>query len=100
VLLAPAGATQLDSIPGLVPAAAPITGSASVQAGVTGVRVELPPDGVSFEVLERAILERAMAMADGNVSRAARLLDLSRDTLRYRLRKHGLESHLDADDGG
>ena len=100
VLLSPAGTTELTSIPGLGAAPAAVASGASVQANASGVRVELPADGVSFEVLERAILERAMAMAEGNVSRAARLLDLSRDTLRYRLRKHGLESHLDADDGG
>lgn len=104
VLLAPAGVTELTSIPGLGaapvgPEAAP-RASAAVEATASGVRVELPADGVSFEALERAILERAMAMAEGNVSRASRLLDLSRDTLRYRLRKHGLESHLDGEDGG
>jgi two-component system response regulator AtoC len=94
VLLAPPGATQLVSIPGLG-APAP---SALVEATPTGgVRVELPAGGIAFETLERAILERALQLARGNVSQAARLLDLSRDTLRYRVRKHGLESHIATD---
>lgn len=100
VLLAPAGTTSLTTIPGLGVVEAPLA-SAKVDAAASGgVRVELPAGGISFEVLERAILLRAMELASGNVSGAARLLDLSRDTLRYRLRKHGLESHLDDEPGG
>jgi two-component system, NtrC family, response regulator AtoC len=102
VLLAPTGATELTSIPGLsaevVPA--PSASGVVIEANASGVRVELPAAGVSFEALEKAILERALAMSSGNVSGASRLLELSRDTLRYRLRKHGLESHLDPDEGG
>lgn len=97
VLLAPAGATALATIPGLVASEAQSPEAALVEATGGGVRVELPAGGISFEALEKAILERAMALASGNVSGAARLLDLSRDTLRYRLRKHGLEAHLDAE---
>ncbi len=101
VLLSPAGTTELSALPGLGPAPAPVSAAAAlVEASASGVRVELPAEGISFEVLEKAILERAMALASGNVSGAARLLELSRDTLRYRLRKHGLESHLDTDPGG
>ena len=93
----PASATELPSIPGLVGEPA----RAAVEATAGGVRVELPSGGISFEVLEKAIIERAMELASGNVSGAARLLELSRDTLRYRLRKHGLESHLEGgEDGG
>lgn len=99
VLLSPAGATELTVLPGLGPAPA-VPASVLVEASASGVRVELPAEGISFEVLEKAILEHAMAMASGNVSGAARLLGLSRDTLRYRLRRHGLESHLDTDPGG
>ena len=98
VLLGPANAVELTNLPGLVGEAAPR--NALLEATLSGVRVELPAGGISFEVLEKAILERAMAMASGNVSGAARLLELSRDTLRYRLRKHGLESHLEGEEGG
>ena len=51
------------------------------------VKVELPPEGVNLEQVEKALIEKALEMADGNVSRAARLLGLSRSALRYRLGK-------------
>lgn len=40
---------------------------------------------------ERALLERALADAAGNVSHAARLLGIPRQTLQYKLRQHGLK---------
>ncbi len=40
--------------------------------------------------LERQLIARAMSACDGNQSRAARLLGLGRDRLRYRLKTHGL----------
>lgn len=40
--------------------------------------------------VESELLERALAAASGNKSRAAELLGLPRKTLDYRLRKHGL----------
>jgi DNA-binding NtrC family response regulator/tetratricopeptide (TPR) repeat protein len=46
--------------------------------------------------LEREHLRQALAAAGGNVTRAAQRLGLTRNTLRYRLRKHGLA----ASDGG
>ena len=99
VLLSAPNVTELVDIPGLAPEVE-VSGSAAVQVSSGGIQVELPAGGISFEALEKAILEKAMAMASGNVSGAARLLELSRDTLRYRLRKHGLESHLDTEPGG
>lgn len=54
---------------------------------------ELPEQGVALEEVERQLIRQALTRAEGNVTRAAKLLDLSRDTLRYRLEKH----HLDAE---
>jgi transcriptional regulator with AAA-type ATPase domain/tetratricopeptide (TPR) repeat protein len=45
---------------------------------------------------EKAELERTLADAGGNISEAARLLDLPRNTLRYRLQRHGLVADLPA----
>ena len=42
--------------------------------------------------MERDSLVRALDRAAGNVSRAARVLGISRDTMRYRMNKHGLDS--------
>jgi transcriptional regulator with PAS, ATPase and Fis domain len=41
---------------------------------------------------EKALLLSALAKAGDNQSEAARLLRISRDTLRYRLKKHGLKT--------
>jgi DNA-binding protein Fis len=51
----------------------------------------LPASGISLDKLERDLIEQAMGRADGNKTAAARLLGLTRDTMRYRLEKHGLE---------
>jgi two-component system, NtrC family, response regulator AtoC len=50
----------------------------------------LPANGVDLEELERDLICQALARADGNKTGAARLLGLSRDTLRYRLEKYGI----------
>ena len=53
----------------------------------------IPPDGFDLsqlERLERHILHQAMERSGGNQVHAAKLLHVSRDLLRYRLRKHKL----------
>jgi two-component system, NtrC family, response regulator AtoC len=59
---------------------------------------EIPEGGLSLEALERALLLQALDKAQGNKSRAARLLGLTRRTLYSRLEKHGL--HVPGDGGG
>jgi transcriptional regulator with PAS, ATPase and Fis domain len=49
--------------------------------------VELPDAGVDLRALERSLISRALERTSGNVSRAARLLGLSRRTLQYRIAK-------------
>jgi DNA-binding protein Fis len=39
---------------------------------------------------ERAMLEQALQQSAGNQTRAAQRLGISRDTLRYRLKKYGI----------
>jgi DNA-binding NtrC family response regulator len=43
--------------------------------------------------MEETALSRALDTTGGNISRAATLLGISRDTLRYRMEKHGLSRH-------
>ena len=59
------------------------------------MEVVLPPEGIDYDELERAILSAALGASGGNVAQAARLLKMSRDTLRYRVRKFGLVAHPD-----
>ena len=53
----------------------------------SGVNFHLPVNGIDFAELERELLTQALAMAGNNQTRAASLLGLSRDQLRYRLAK-------------
>ncbi len=46
-----------------------------------------------LEAVEKRMLLEALEQARGNKSAAARILRISRDTLRYRLKKHGLEDN-------
>jgi two-component system, NtrC family, response regulator AtoC len=53
-------------------------------------RLYIPEEGTSLEGVERAMVELAMRQANGNQTHAARLLDISRDALRYKLKKFEL----------
>jgi DNA-binding NtrC family response regulator len=66
-----------------------------VRKAVPGRRPEkiVPPvgeQGLVLDDVERKLIAEAMERASGNQSKAARLLGVSRDTLRYRLKKHGM----------
>ena len=53
-------------------------------------RLELPPDGVALEDVERELVVQAMRRTDNNQTRAAELLGIERDALRRRLQKYRL----------
>src|SRR5271167_2087555 len=53
-------------------------------------QLHIPEGGTSLEEVERELVDIAMAQANGNQTQAARLLDISRDALRYKLKKFGL----------
>jgi nitrogen regulation protein NR(I) len=50
----------------------------------------LPEEGVVLDEVERDLIEQALSATSGNQSAAARLLGISRQTLIYRMQKHGL----------
>ena len=52
--------------------------------------LSIPDDGNSFEDVEKELLQVALSKARGNQTQAAKLLNLTRDTLRYRMKKFGL----------
>jgi DNA-binding NtrC family response regulator len=52
---------------------------------------KLPPEGISFEELERSLIIQAMEQSGWNITRAAKLLGLSFRTLQYRLDKFGIK---------
>ena len=49
------------------------------------------PEMLPLEEQEKLLLMQALDKAAGNQSLAARMLKISRDTLRYRMKKHGLQ---------
>ncbi|MGH7580650.1 MAG: sigma-54-dependent transcriptional regulator [Gemmatimonadales bacterium] len=49
------------------------------------------PAGMDLEQWERSLIEQALRESDGNQTRAAQRLGISRDTLRYRLKKYGIQ---------
>ena len=62
-------------------------------------KLDIPEGGTSLEEVERELVEIAMAQASGNQTHAARLLDISRDALRYKLKKFGIgASEADEED--
>jgi len=50
-------------------------------------KIDFPGEGSSLEELEKDFIIQALRKAGGNQSRAATLLKISRDTLRYRVKK-------------
>ena len=54
------------------------------------LRIGLPEEGISLELIERELISRALERFSGNQTHAARYLDISRRTLIYRMEKHGL----------
>ncbi len=75
------GGQQL--VPEDFPVAAPSAASLNEDIG-------LPAGGVNLEQLERSLVLQALQRSDWNQTRAARLLGLNRDQIRYRIEKFGL----------
>ena len=49
----------------------------------------LPPEGIALEAVELLLARQAFERTNGNLTKAAKLLHVSRDQLRYRLKKSG-----------
>ena len=49
-----------------------------------------PPASLSLEENERRLIREALARTGGNQTQAAKLLCVTRDTLRYKMKKHAL----------
>lgn len=63
--------------------------------------LQLPPEGLSIERVERDIISQALEMHSGNRTHTARYLDITRSALIYRMQKYGLAvSASDEAEGG
>lgn len=87
VLLSNDGVLDLSQLP-TDPKCASDNGNGSTQV----YTVDFSQGPISIEQIERDVLQAALAASDHNVSRAAELLCMSRDTVRYRVEKYGLSS--------
>jgi DNA-binding NtrC family response regulator len=66
-------------------------GAAAARPGPNGAHLgAIPESGVSLQEVERDLVHQALERTAGNQSRAARLLRISRDALRYKMKKFGL----------
>jgi len=57
-------------------------------------KFRLPEGGIALEEVEKSLIEQALTMAGGNRSQAARLLQIPRHVLIYRLEKFGLNNQV------
>jgi len=57
-----------------------------------GIEFRLPPCGISLSDLEREVLTQALCITENNQTRAAAMLGLTRDQMRYRMAKFGIAS--------
>jgi DNA-binding NtrC family response regulator len=68
----------------------PADGGRALPNGRALPRLYIPEGGTSLEEVEHSMVELAMNQCNGNQTNAAKLLDISRDALRYKLKKFGL----------
>ena len=68
----------------------PADGGQTLPNGRALPRLYIPEGGTSLEEVEHSMVELAMSQASGNQTNAAKLLDISRDALRYKLKKFGM----------
>jgi DNA-binding NtrC family response regulator len=78
VLMAESNFIQPDDLPVEISSTAALNG---------GLNVDLPPDGIDIEELEKGLIIKAMERADWVIGKAAPLLGMSYKTLQYRLEK-------------
>jgi DNA-binding NtrC family response regulator len=58
---------------------------------LTDDKISLPDSGISLEDVEKDLIRQALEKSNNNKTLAAKLLNISYDTLRYQVKKFGLE---------
>jgi len=61
------------------------------RAGADALEIDLPPQGISLEAIEKELILKALEKCAWNQTHAARYLDISRKTLIYRMERHGIQ---------
>ena len=60
-------------------------------AQIHGGAIQIPPEGMSLFDVEKELIRQALDLAKGKKAAAARMLQITRDTLRYKIKKYNLE---------
>jgi len=61
-----------------------------MQPGQEDGQIQLPPGGTSLYDVERELIRQSLEQSHGNKTMAAKLLRITRDTLRYKMKKFNL----------
>jgi DNA-binding NtrC family response regulator len=77
---------DIDDLPSEIRAASPVAAGEPEPHSAFA----LPEGGYGLKKMEEEMLRQALAKTGGNQSRAATLLNISRDALRYKMKKYGL----------
>jgi transcriptional regulator with PAS, ATPase and Fis domain len=64
---------------------------ALLSEGSSNGGIQLPPGGISLYNVEKELIRQALDQSRGNKTNAARLLQITRDTLRYKIKKYSLD---------
>jgi DNA-binding NtrC family response regulator len=65
-----------------------VVGAAGVSGG-SPLNFQIPAEGIDIEDVERELIRQSLEIAEGNQSKAAKLLHLGIDAFRYRMKKFG-----------
>ncbi len=89
LILEDADLITMEYLPAALSAGSAQRTSATAESSGSGSTAQfwLPANGISLEEVEMAFVRQAIERSDGNQTRAAELLGISRDQLRYRLKK-------------
>ncbi|MFZ4521381.1 MAG: sigma-54-dependent transcriptional regulator [Bacteroidales bacterium] len=99
VILETMSSLQPESLPGEImnPLDSEVNMAVEVPAGRRHVDhfsspfgMEIPEDGISLEGLEKEVIRQVLDKAGNNQTKASKLLRISRDTLRYKIKKYKL----------
>jgi len=67
-----------------------LSGEGALGSNTGDLDFDIPNGGLDIELVEKKLIMKALEKTRGNQTKAARLLNLSRDALRYRMQKFGL----------
>jgi two-component system NtrC family response regulator len=70
------------------------------RGGMEALEIDLPPQGISLEAIEKELILKALEKCGWNQTHAARYLDISRKTLIYRMERHGIRKADDSQVSG